>query len=91
MTLIGVDDLMRLESTPEAQVRTLIAAKGQITFAEFMEWSLYHPNGGFYSTGGGVGPDFFTSPAAHPAFGALIATQSFVPCGRRWTDRRPCT
>ena len=64
-----------MKPTPESQIRALIAAKGQITFAEFMEAALYHPKGGFYSTGGGVGPDFFTSPAAHPAFGALIATQ----------------
>ncbi len=40
-----------------------------------METALYHPTGGFYSTGGGVGPDFFTSPTAHPAFGALIAVR----------------
>ena len=60
---------------PEAHVRTRIRSQGRITFAEFMETALYHPPGGFYTEGGGVGPDFFTSPTAHPAFGALIATQ----------------
>ena len=42
-----------------------------------MELALYHPGGGYYS-----GPhafaasdDYFTSPAAHPAFGALLGVQ----------------
>lgn len=60
---------------PEAHLRARIQVEGQITFAELMEAALYHPTDGFYSKGGGVGPDFFTSPTAHPAFGALIATQ----------------
>ena len=60
---------------PEAQIRARIRTEGRITFAEFMEAALYHPTGGFYSKGGGVGPDFFTNPTAHPAFGALIANQ----------------
>ena len=60
---------------PEAQIRARIRTEGRITFAEFMEAALYHPTGGFYSKGGGVGPDFFTNPTAHPAFGALIAIQ----------------
>ena len=60
---------------PEAHLRARIQSEGRITFAELMETSLYHPAGGFYSKGGGVGPDFFTSPTAHPAFGALIGIQ----------------
>ena len=60
---------------PEAHLRACIRSEGRITFAEFMETALYHPAGGFYSKGGGVGPDFFTSPTAHPAFGTLIAIQ----------------
>ncbi|MDA1348093.1 MAG: SAM-dependent methyltransferase, partial [Chloroflexi bacterium] len=64
-----------METSPEAQIRSRIAAEGQITFAEFMQVALYHPHGGFYSSGGGVGPDYFTSPAAHPAFAAVIAMQ----------------
>ena len=61
--------------SPEEQIRARIRAEGRISFAEFMEAALYDPTGGFYSRGGGVGLDFFTSPTAHPAFGALIAAQ----------------
>ncbi len=47
-----------------------------------MEIALYHPKAGYYS--GGVPRDregdYFTSPAAHPAFGALIA----VLLSRMW-------
>ena len=54
-----------------------VAARGKITFAEFMEMALYWPNGGYY-TGSSIqdpAPDYFTSPSAHPAFGALLALQ----------------
>ena len=42
-----------------------------------MDLALYHRPGGYYARGPGVGPkgDFFTSPAAHPIFGALVAVQ----------------
>lgn len=65
--------------TAEAEIRRRIAARGGITFAEFMELALYHPVGGYYAAGGrvGAGGDFYTSPAAHPAFGALLAAQLF--------------
>ena len=65
--------------TPEAEIRRRIAARGPITFAEFMEVALYHPNGGYYTAGERVGAagDFYTSPSAHPAFGALLAVQLF--------------
>ena len=63
--------------TPEAEIRARIASRGQITFAEFMEVALYHPDGGYYSDARAFGAagDYYTSPAAHPAFGALIAIQ----------------
>ena len=63
----------------EAEIRRLIAARGPMTFAEFMEVALYHPNGGYYTSGERVGGDgdFYTSPTVHPAFGALLATQLF--------------
>ena len=49
---------------------------GAITFAEFMEVALYHPDG-YYSNRMpiGAGGDYFTSPVAHPAFGALVCVQ----------------
>ena len=57
-------------------IRSLIGEQGRITFAEFMEKALYHPDGGYYtSPENRVGRDFYTAPAAHPAFGALIAVQ----------------
>ena len=66
-----------MEHTPEDEIRRRIASNGPITFAEFMEVALYHPNGGYYThdrentTYG----DYYTSPSAHPAFSALIAVQ----------------
>ena len=61
----------------EDAIRSGIAHEGRITFAEFMELALYHPEGGYYAQGTAFGEsgDYFTSPSAHPAFGALIAIQ----------------
>ena len=65
--------------TAEAEIRRRIVERGPITFADFMEMALYHPGGGYYTAGGRVGAagDFYTSPSAHPAFGALLAVQLF--------------
>jgi SAM-dependent MidA family methyltransferase len=45
-----------------------------------MEVALFHPNGGYYvrRPTGATHPDYFTSPQAHPAFGALIAIQLWL-------------
>ena len=60
----------------ENEIRELIRQKGRITFAEFMRTCLYSSNGGFYSTRETrTSFHFGTSPASHPAFGALIARQ----------------
>jgi SAM-dependent MidA family methyltransferase len=52
--------------------------KGRLTFAEFMETALYHPEAGYYNrpemTIGEQG-DFYTSPMVHPIFGACVARQ----------------
>ena len=67
-----------MERTPEAEIRRRIASNGPITFAEFMEVALYHPNGGYYaqdSRQDATHRDYYTSPSAHPAFSALIAIQ----------------
>ena len=63
----------------ESEIKLRIAQRGPITFAEFMELALYWPDGGYYSRGDPIGGegDFFTSPLAHPAFGALLAVQLF--------------
>ena len=63
----------------ESEVRRRIQKRGKITFAEFMEIALYWPQGGYYTGREPVGAqgDYYTSPAVHPAFGALIAVQLF--------------
>ena len=62
---------------PETEIRARIVKRGEIPFAEFMEVALYHPWGGYYTGASAFGAagDYFTSPAAHPIFGALIAVQ----------------
>ena len=64
-----------MEHTPEDEIRKRIASNGLITFAEFMEVALYHPNGGYYTCDrqDTTYRDYYTSPSAHPAFSALIA------------------
>lgn len=61
-----------------ALIRARVAAAGgRITFAEYMDLALYHPEYGYYSAGVvalGRGGDFTTSPEVDPAFGALLAT-----------------
>lgn len=61
----------------ETEIRTRIRENGKITFAEFMELALFHPQDGYYTRGRSIGAegDYFTSSTAHPAFGALIALQ----------------
>ena len=63
----------------EIEIRHRISRRGAVTFAEFMELALYHPEG-YYSLDSriGAGGDYFTSPVLHPAFGALLAVQMRV-------------
>ena len=59
-------------------LRERIAQQGPITFAEFMEAALYHPEHGYYSSTServGAHGDFSTSPTTHPVFGTLIGCQ----------------
>ena len=68
--------------TAETEIRRRIQDAGPITFAEFMEMALYWPDGGYYSylpeaEPFGAAGDYYTSPLAHPAFGALLAAQLY--------------
>jgi SAM-dependent MidA family methyltransferase len=58
------------------RLRDRIARKGPLTFAEFMDASLYDPDGGFYSRPP-IGEDrhFVTAPHLSSAFAALLARQ----------------
>src|SRR5437762_5911169 len=59
-------------------LRREMAARGSITFARFMELSLYCPQSGYYeqiaNTPGRRG-DFYTSVSVGPLFGELLAAQ----------------
>jgi SAM-dependent MidA family methyltransferase len=55
-----------------------IGTSGPISFAEFMDISLYHPELGYYARAAqktGRAGDFFTSVDVGPIFGALLAKQ----------------
>jgi SAM-dependent MidA family methyltransferase len=70
-------------SGPEnKELRVILADRihkaGRISFAEFMDLVLYHPEHGYYNSPiekiGAMG-DYYTSPGVHPIFGNLIACQ----------------
>ena len=65
------------QTSSESHIRALIAQHGKISFAQFMAIALYEPGVGYYSEPARVSEsgDFFTSPATHPAFGALLTVQ----------------
>ena len=61
----------------EARLRALIHQQGPITFAQFMQEALFASGTGYYSSPRHLEQhgDYFTSPAAHPLFGTLLAIQ----------------
>ena len=71
--------LRLLLMSPEFEIKRRIRERGKITYAEFIEISLYWPHGGYYSSQEPIGSqgDYYTSPVVHPAFGALITVQLF--------------
>ncbi|MDP3766891.1 MAG: SAM-dependent methyltransferase, partial [Dehalococcoidia bacterium] len=58
-------------------LRRRIEAEGAITFRDYMETVLYHPQHGYYATRRPMGrdADYLTSPEVHSIFGALVAKQ----------------
>ncbi len=64
-------------NTPLAQLLAArIQSEGPITFRDWMDACLYHPQHGYYRRGRptvGRDGDFLTSPEVHPLFGASIA------------------
>jgi SAM-dependent MidA family methyltransferase len=63
--------------TPLArELAARIATSGPITFAEYMEACLYHPEHGYYSSEKRVHfADYYTSVDMHSIFGRLLARQ----------------
>lgn len=68
---------MRAEPTPLAVILAQrIRASGPITFAEYMETCLYHPEHGYYAKADQQPRrDYFTSVDVSPVFGRLLARQ----------------
>lgn len=61
-----------------AQLHAQIAESGPLSFADYMQLCLYHPEHGYYMQPRqriGKAGDFFTSSSVHALFGRLIARQ----------------
>ena len=74
-----VERLNSLETIEQTIIQKIEQSEGQrITFAEFMEMALYHPQFGYYATPSSIiGPqgDFVTSPHMGHDFGEVVAEQ----------------
>src|SRR5438270_13467535 len=67
----GNADLIRI-------IRAQVQKRGPVSFAWFMQQSLYHPEHGYYSSGRcsiGRKGDYFTNVSVGPLFGQLMAAQ----------------
>ena len=59
----------------EIAIKQEILKNGPITFEKFMQYALYHPEFGYYSSGKvkiGKEGDYYTSPHVSPVFGEVI-------------------
>jgi SAM-dependent MidA family methyltransferase len=68
----------RREESLKSFILSQIEERGPVPFSQFMEWCLYHPSYGYYSTDRiriGKDGDYFTSSCVHSLFGHLIAKQ----------------
>lgn len=66
----------RVPWTLEGELCRRIRARGSIAFSDYMATALYHPDGGYYTSGRnpwGVGGDYLTVPQVHPALGMAVA------------------
>lgn len=62
----------------ETLLRDIIKTKGSVTFSEFMEIALYHPEWGYYSSRSGqIGEkgDYYTASSLGPLFGVMVSRQ----------------
>ncbi|KAB2952557.1 SAM-dependent methyltransferase [Heliorestis acidaminivorans] len=62
----------------QQHLKNIITTEGSMTFRDFMELTLYHPDYGYYTAERSpLGPegDFITSPEVSPLFGQLLARQ----------------
>ena len=80
MLLMSMPPQPSAESNPAlvAILRDRIPREGPLTFAQFMETVLYHPEHGYYMAEQprpGRAGDFLTAPEAHPIFGWTLARQ----------------
>jgi SAM-dependent MidA family methyltransferase len=67
-----------LPPTEPNPLQALIAARGPISFRDFMDLALYHPEHGYYGAGRAVlgrTGDFFTNVSVGKIFGELLAGQ----------------
>ena len=68
----------RREESLKRFILSQIEEQGPIPFSQFMDWCLYHPRYGYYTserTKIGKDGDYYTSSCVHPLFGHLIAKQ----------------
>ena len=68
------------ETTPlKKRLLGQLARSGPISFEQYMETCLYHPEHGYYAEGRertGARGDYFTSPNLHPIFARLVGRQA---------------
>ncbi|KEO82502.1 class I SAM-dependent methyltransferase [Tumebacillus flagellatus] len=59
-------------------MREWFEAQGRVPFVQFMEWALYHPEWGYYTSRRkkiGKEGDFYTAPSVNPVFAEVLADE----------------
>lgn len=80
-----------------AIIRKRISGEGKLSFRDFMELALYHPEHGYYCSANdriGWEGDFYTSPDVHAVFGLsimkqLVEMRDLLGAGERFTVIEP--